>query len=129
MKLIVASFLWHRVEGNRLLGSTRDDEIPFALTGGKSDPGEHPKETMLREAYEEGVALTGIRCVGYMEETIDDTDIKVYFWEPTGPYSFLNEYKEKERGIRPTTFTEEELRAIEAWHAFPDNPPPAEMML
>lgn len=91
-----------------LFASTTRLDGTVGLPGGKVEKGESPFAAAFREAQEEGWLLSPI---GKNPVQIREVDGKLVAWFPGIVVCALENYKEKERGIRPVLLTSEEIVA------------------
>lgn len=86
-------------KGSDVWATTRDgkDVGRIGLPGGKCDPGEHPCDTAKREAFEEGLAVSGEGALIHS----DMVEGRLVQWFAFNDASPLDTYKEQARGIKP----------------------------
>lgn len=87
---------------------TRDTgDAPLGLPGGKVEPGEDPRMAAMREAAEEGWAVSW----PLVEVHRASVDGRLVVWYASPHATRLHEYKERERGIQPRIARIEDLAA------------------
>ena len=80
------------------LVTTREDGT-VGFPGGKVDVGDgSDRDTLIWECKEEGVAVGDVSETPFFEHIVDG---KLCAWYKIGNFKFLDEYKEKRRGIKP----------------------------
>jgi 8-oxo-dGTP pyrophosphatase MutT (NUDIX family) len=104
MKDFFAVFVLVPVAGGYAM-TTRDDG-KTGLPGGKVDKGENPRDAVIREANEEGWAVSGVSDAPVYCAMVDGKPVAWFLATQAAP---LEDYKEKSRGIRPIVGTRKQV--------------------
>lgn len=84
-------------EDARGIAATTRDDGRIGLPGGKVDKDENPFQAAVRESNEEGWNLL-VSSTAFKTDMVDGKWVQWYRGVPISP---LQDYKEKNRGIRP----------------------------